>query len=110
MGRTPQKIMRGVRTQMANNSIIFNLDSSCFNEQLSMLKAELVNSSEEILCKVRKLLLDTPDFLEKLFRLKIDDGSTRASKVLVSLDPTDCFRMLLAAIRTGDFDSLIVEN
>lgn len=95
---------------MTEQSIELELDKQNFDACLQQLKKALGTASEDILCKVRELLLGTPDLFEKMFRLETNQGATSANKVLVSLNPADSFWVFLLAVGTGDFDILIVES
>jgi hypothetical protein len=85
-------------------------ETSHFNERLEDLKRDLTYASEETLSKVRELFLDRPDFLKHLIGLETDGNAAGAGNILISLNPSDSFGMLLRAVRTGDFNSLIVEQ
>lgn len=79
--------------------------------------AELTAAAESSWPRLPKLvrerlnrIFNTADFGQKLFSLKSDNRSTRTGKSIMRFNPTDFFRDLLAAFRTGDFDSFFIKH
>ena len=92
--------------------MVLSIDIKCScdqaNECLSQLNDALDNLPNSL--KERfKLLFDLPDLAEKLFTLEVDTSPTATDNLLVSLKPTDFFRMFLAALWAWDINGLIVE-
>lgn len=63
----------------------------------------------EQLPEVVKGFLDFRYLVSELLTLQVNSGATSTSNLVFSLEPTDRFRVLVAAVRTRDFDSLVVE-
>ena len=74
-------------------------------DQLSMAAQSCAESVKQRL----QLLLNTPDFVNKLFALKTDICATGAGELLIRLYPTDLFFELLTAVRAGDINSFAIE-
>ena len=60
--------------------------------------------------QVVELFLDLSNLLSKLFRLQVDASAATTRDVLVLLEPTDCFRMLLVALRARDVNCFVIEK
>lgn len=78
---------------------------------LEELKAHLGNP--RLVEHVREFLhgfLDGLDLASELFTFEVNDHITRTGDLVISLEPTNCLRMLMVALRAGYIDGLSVEN
>ncbi|MEH6579568.1 MAG: hypothetical protein V7731_21120 [Amphritea sp.] len=50
------------------------------------------------------------NFSSHLFTVQGDGGSTVTGKLLVSLNPSDLFMRLMAAVVTGDINALVIDH
>jgi hypothetical protein len=73
---------------------------------LKGLSADLSETSLEIV----KRFIDLCDLAGEAALIDVDASSTSARKMIIRLKPSDRFRMLSAALRTGNFDGLVVEK
>jgi hypothetical protein len=54
--------------------------------------------------------IELGDFVDELLAVDVDSDAAFADDVIISLEPTDRFRMLMAALAAGDVDSFFVKN
>jgi hypothetical protein len=74
---------------------------------LSALRLELDREFPRDMCQIVFDLLKRP---EELVQVETDISAAATGEVTVRFEPSDRLGMLLAALRTGNFDRLIVEK
>ena len=88
---------------MANNEIMFNAETGDLTAFLEQLELALADATAE----VRELALD---FLEGSAELvRVENGMASGAMVALLFKPSQRLLDLDLAVRTGDFDSLIVK-
>lgn len=90
------------------NDIIIKLKK----DNLSPILEKMYKKSlkDESLKKILQSLLDISKFFMKIATINIDNSSTSASEIFISLEPTNGFRSFSSTFLTGDFDRLVLEH
>lgn len=86
--------------------LVCNTDA--LESALDDLEAALAASSDSLKERVQ-LLFDVPEFFKELFSFEVDSDAATADETAVLLNPSDRFGVLLAALRAGDVEGLVVE-
>ncbi len=96
---------------MATQKLTINIktDTSEVETGLEQLKALLPGMDFSDRQRLQ-LLLDRPEFVKELFAVQVQLGSAATQDLLVRLEPTDRFLMLLSAVTAGDFDRFPVKE
>ena len=93
---------------MVTSNLVLRIKPSPASETIAELSREIERASE-LLKKRTELLFNLPDFTNQLFTFEVDCSVTNAGEAFVCLNSSNSFAVLLAAIRAGEVDSLIVE-
>ena len=93
------------------NQTTYELRANTLDAHLHLSRLErAVRTASPSLKEVLESLFDLPDFFQKLFAFNGYFGSAPANKQVITLEPTDLFRRVLAAILANDIDALVVEH
>lgn len=92
------------------SGLILNTDITELSTLINALSGDIEKADNEALEKVLKALFSLPDFLKELISIQGDLCSTGARELLVTLNPSNSFLRLAAAVRAGDINALIVEH
>lgn len=95
---------------MSSKEIVVDIksDAAPLHELVNKLQRSMDKHPE--ISEALNKLFSLPDFGKKLVRLDSDYGSAGTGELLVTLNPSDCFRSIAAAVATGDIDALVVEH
>jgi uncharacterized protein (DUF885 family) len=75
-------------------------------DTLSELRSEL---DGDLPGHARQLVLNLFEFPEQAVRIETDIGAAATGEVTVRFEPSNRLRMLLAALRAGNVDRLVIE-
>ncbi|MEH6579570.1 MAG: hypothetical protein V7731_21130 [Amphritea sp.] len=87
------------------------LKIECCSQEAQQLIDQLESAEKsESVKHLLKSLFDLLEILSELFTVQGDGRSAATGKLFVSLNPTDLFRRLVAAVVAGDINALAIEH
>ena len=86
------------------------LKIECCPQEAQQLLGQIESAEKSESEATLEHLSEFPTFLSHLFTVQGNGGSTVTGKLLVSLNPSDLFMRLMAAVVAGDINALVIDH